>query len=135
MTKFPQMSVCKIQRTKISYTFIEISDVCDDLNFSNIFSKSVWFHCNCVKIYSKSMGSGPFPENSWIPWNPCNSCLRNHCHPYQDPDNLNNYFNFHVCLSFHGPSSLFCLPWLWKLDPIPAVVTQNITNISCLVWV
>ena len=43
--------------------------------------------------------------------------------------NLNNYFDFHVCLSF-------CLstvhPFVRKLAPIPAVVLQNVTNKSCL---
>ena len=41
---------------------------------------------------------------------------------------LNNYFNFHVCLSFRCP----CVR---KLAPIPAVVSENVTNKSCLVCV
>ena len=47
------------------------------------------------------------------------------------PPNLNNYFDFNVCLSFLRP----CVfrPCVRKLAPIPAVVSQNVTNKSCLV--
>ena len=41
---------------------------------------------------------------------------------------LNNYFDFHVCLSFRPPS-------VRKLTSIPAVIQQNVTNKSCLVCV
>ena len=40
---------------------------------------------------------------------------------------LNNYFDFHVCLSFR--------PSAQKLTSIPASVSQNVTNKSCLVRV
>ena len=46
-------------------------------------------------------------------------------------NNLNNYFNFHVCLSFLRPSVRASVR---KLAPIPAVVSKNITNKSCLVY-
>ena len=48
-------------------------------------------------------------------------------------DNLNNYFNLHICvhLSFHP---LIC-PCVRKLAPIPAVVSQNVSNKSCLVCI
>ena len=48
---------------------------------------------------------------------------------------LNNYFNFHICLSFRPsvcPSMRACVR---KLAPIPAVVQQNVTNLSYLVCV
>ena len=40
---------------------------------------------------------------------------------------LNNYFDFHVCLSFR--------PSAQKLTSIPASVSQNVTNKSSLVCV
>ena len=49
---------------------------------------------------------------------------------------LNNYFDFHVCLSFCRPSVRVCLrACVRKLAPIPAVVSENVTNESCLVCV
>ena len=50
----------------------------------------------------------------------------------QNMSHLNNYFDFHVCLSFHRPSVRLCVR---KLTSIPAVVQQNVTNKSCLVCV
>ena len=49
---------------------------------------------------------------------------------------LNNYFDFHVCLSFRRrvPCSVR-RPCVRKLPPIPAAVWQNVTNKSCLVCV
>ena len=49
--------------------------------------------------------------------------------------NLNNYFDFHVCLSIHPfvRSSVVLSPQ--KLTSIPASVSQNVTNKSCLVCV
>ena len=47
--------------------------------------------------------------------------------------NLNNYFDFHVCLSFRPFSIL--RPCVQKLTSIPAVVQQNVMNKSCLVCV
>ena len=47
-------------------------------------------------------------------------------------NNLNNYFNFHVCLSFR-PLSVHRPPSVRKLTLIPADVSQNVTNKSCLV--
>ena len=44
--------------------------------------------------------------------------------------NLTNYFNFYVCLSFG-----LCVPCVQNLGPIPAVVSQNVTNKSYLVCV
>ena len=44
---------------------------------------------------------------------------------------LNNYFDFHVCLSIR-PS---VIPSVRKLTPISAVVSQNVSNKSCLVCV
>ena len=46
--------------------------------------------------------------------------------------NLNNYFNFHLCLSFCRPSVRPCVR---KITQIPVVVSQNVTNKSCLVCV
>ena len=46
---------------------------------------------------------------------------------------LNKYFDFHVCLSFRRPSAVH--PCVRKLAPFPAVVSQNVTNKSCLVCV
>ena len=53
--------------------------------------------------------------------------------------NLNNYFDFHVCLSFHPcirpsvrPSVRACVR---RIAQIPAVLSQNVTNKSCLVSV
>ena len=49
--------------------------------------------------------------------------------------NLNNYFDFHVCLSirpFVRSSVRVCVR---KLAKFPAVVWQNVTNKSCLVCV
>ena len=47
---------------------------------------------------------------------------------------LNNYFDFHVCLSictcFH--LSVF-RPCVWNLTPLPTVLSQIVTNKSCLV--
>ena len=48
--------------------------------------------------------------------------------------NLNNYFDFHVCLSFRRPPSAVCA-CVRKLALIPSVVLQNVTNKSCLVCV
>ena len=48
--------------------------------------------------------------------------------------NLNNYFDFHVCLSFHRCPSAVRVS-LRKLAPIPASVSQTVTNKSCLVCV
>ena len=48
---------------------------------------------------------------------------------------LNNHFNFHVCLSFRRPPSTVRRPCARKLAPISAVVLQNVTNKSCLVYV
>ena len=45
---------------------------------------------------------------------------------------LNNYFNFHVCLSIHV-FVRFCLSK--KLPPVSAVFSQNVTNKSCLTCV
>ena len=41
--------------------------------------------------------------------------------------NLDEYFNFHICLSFH--LTCVCRP-----APILEAVLQNITNKSCLVY-
>ena len=46
---------------------------------------------------------------------------------------LNNYFNFHVCLSFCLRPSV--RPSVRKLTSIPAGISQNITNKSCFVCV
>ena len=53
---------------------------------------------------------------------------------------LNNYFNFHVCLSIRVPCSV--VPSVrgsgsvrLNLTSIPASVSQNVTNKSCLVSV
>ena len=48
--------------------------------------------------------------------------------------NLNNYFDFHVCLSIR---TSFCHSGRYsqRLAPFPAVVWQNVTNKSCLVCV
>ena len=45
--------------------------------------------------------------------------------------NLNNYFNFHVCLSIRV---CVCVR-VSKKVPFSEVVSQNVTNISCLVYV
>ena len=47
---------------------------------------------------------------------------------------LNNYFDFHVCLSISLPSSVR-LPCVRNLTPLPAVLSQNVTNKSFLVCV
>ena len=47
--------------------------------------------------------------------------------------NLNNYFNFHVCLSIRP--SVPSVPSVRKLTSIPTRVSQNIPNKSCLVCV
>ena len=50
---------------------------------------------------------------------------------------LNNYFDFHICLSirpFVRPS-VRPVPSGQKLNSIPASVSQNVTNKSCLVCV
>ena len=44
--------------------------------------------------------------------------------------NLNNYFNLHVCLSL-----CLCVRHTLQLDLIPPVVSQNLTDKSCLVCV
>ena len=53
--------------------------------------------------------------------------------------NLNNYFNFHVCLSFLRPLSsvlhVSVCRCVRKITQIPAVLSQNFTNKSCLVCV
>ena len=51
--------------------------------------------------------------------------------------NLNNYFDFHVCLSIHPFVRPFVrpVPSTQKLTSIPASVSQNVTNKSCLVCV
>ena len=48
--------------------------------------------------------------------------------------NLNNYFDFHVCLSFRRRPSVR-RPCVRKITQIPAIVSQNVTNKSCLVCV
>ena len=48
---------------------------------------------------------------------------RTHCWK----NNLNNYFNFYVCLSFHPP------PFVRKLTSVPPGISQNATNKGCLV--
>ena len=48
---------------------------------------------------------------------------------------LNNYFDFHVCLSFRRLPFAVRRPCVRKLISIPAVVQQNVTNKSCLVCV
>ena len=45
---------------------------------------------------------------------------------------LNNYFDFHVCLSFRRPS---VRPSVRKITQVTAVITQNVTNKSCLLCV
>ena len=49
--------------------------------------------------------------------------------------NLNNYFDFHVCLSFHASVRPSVRPCVQKLTSIPAVVQQNFMNKRCLVCV
>ena len=44
---------------------------------------------------------------------------------------LNNYFDFHVCLSIR----VCVCPCVWKLTPLPAVIWQNVINKSWLVYV
>ena len=46
---------------------------------------------------------------------------------------LNNYFDFHVCLSIRG--SVVLVPSPQKLTSIPASVSQNVINKSCLLCV
>ena len=46
---------------------------------------------------------------------------------------LNKYFNFHVCLSIRSVYPF--RPCVRKLAQIPAVISQNVTNKSCLVGV
>ena len=46
---------------------------------------------------------------------------------------LNNYFKFHICLSFCHRRP--CVPLSQKLTPVPAVRSQNVTNKNCLVCV
>ena len=46
---------------------------------------------------------------------------------------LNNYFDFHVCLSIHP--SVVPVPSGQKLTSILASVSQNVTNRSCLVCI
>ena len=49
---------------------------------------------------------------------------------------LNNYFDFHVCLSFRRRRrSAVLRPCVRKLAPFPAVFLQNVTNKSCLACV
>ena len=48
---------------------------------------------------------------------------------------LNNYFDFHVCLSVRPSVRHSVILSVWKLAPFPAVVSQNVTNKSCLVCV
>jgi len=49
---------------------------------------------------------------------------------------LNNYFNFHVCLSFRLLRLFIVLrPSVWKLTPVSAVGSQNVNNKSFLVCV
>ena len=40
--------------------------------------------------------------------------------------NLNNYFDFHVCLSFLRPPCV--CPCVRKIIQIPAALSQNVTN-------
>ena len=47
---------------------------------------------------------------------------------------LNSYFDFPICLSIH-PLSVLYPPSIQKLTSIPASVSQNVTNKSCLVCV
>ena len=49
-----------------------------------------------------------------------------HFHYFCLPQNLNNYFRFHICLSFHG----YARPFVTLLDFL--VVSQNVTNKSSL---
>ena len=55
--------------------------------------------------------------------------------------NLNNYFDFLFCLSIctvpsvHPSGSVCPVPSVQKLASIPASVSQNVTNKSCLVCV
>ena len=48
--------------------------------------------------------------------------------------NLNNYFDFHICLSIRRPSvRLFVRLCVRKLTEFPAVVSQNVSEKSCSV--
>ena len=46
---------------------------------------------------------------------------------------LNNYFDFHVCLSFRPSVRPSVRASVRRIAQIPAVVSQNVTNKSCLV--
>ena len=50
---------------------------------------------------------------------------------------LNNYFDFHVCLSIRSRSSSVpsVFPSRRKLTSVPSSVSQNVTNKSCLLCV
>ena len=48
---------------------------------------------------------------------------------------VNNYFDFHVCLSICSSVRLSAHVCVWKLAPFPAVVWQIVTNKSCFVCV
>ena len=49
--------------------------------------------------------------------------------------NLNNYFDFHVCLSIRPAVVPVLVPSVQQLTSIPASLSQNFTNKSCLVCV
>ena len=59
------------------------------------------------------------------------SCICTFCTVSFHWSNLNNYFNFHVRLSFRP--SVLRPPSVRKLASIPAVVQQIVTNKRCLV--
>ena len=48
---------------------------------------------------------------------------------------LNNYFDFHVCLSIRPSVRSSVRVCVRKIAPFPAVLWQNVTNKSCLVCV
>ena len=49
--------------------------------------------------------------------------------------NLNNYFRLHVCLSFRTYVRTYVRPSHFHFFQFPAVVSQNVTNKSCLACV
>ena len=73
----------------------------------------------------------------WKPWS--SKQLKNSMNQRKSliTNYLNNYFNFHVCLSIRlSVRSFVCpVPSAQKLTSIPASVSQNVTNKSCLVRV
>ena len=55
---------------------------------------------------------------------------------YYHKTNLNNYFRLQVCLSFRTYVRLYICPYVTlSFFRIPAVVSQNVTNESCLACV